>query len=230
MPRNVYRTIFTKPLLVLFIFVLLMGLPSARSRVLELLSPTVSAASTFTVNSTGDGADHNLADGICNDGTGACTLRAAIQEANSLAGDDTITFSLPPSSTITLNTVLPDITGNVTITGPGSNLLTVMRSIAGGTPDFRVFFANNVTTNISGLTVTNGRTPVGLPGATFGGQGGNGGGILNLGSMTLTDMVITGNFTGNGGNATEPGSTFGGPAGFGGGISALHADYGEWSS
>ncbi|HEX3559671.1 MAG TPA: hypothetical protein VHU19_10715, partial [Pyrinomonadaceae bacterium] len=31
---------------------------------------------TFTVNSTGDGADNNPGDDTCNDGTGNCTLRA----------------------------------------------------------------------------------------------------------------------------------------------------------
>ena len=42
-------------------------------------------AAIFTVNSTADAPDA-LLDGTCDDGTGACTLRAAIQEANWLAG------------------------------------------------------------------------------------------------------------------------------------------------
>ena len=52
------------------------------------------ALATLSVNSTGDPSDANAGNGICADSTGACTLRAAIQEANALAGADTITFSI----------------------------------------------------------------------------------------------------------------------------------------
>ncbi len=40
----------------------------------------------FTVTSTADVVDANLGDGICDDGSGNCTLRAAIQESNALGG------------------------------------------------------------------------------------------------------------------------------------------------
>src|SRR6267142_554050 len=55
-------------------------------------------AATFLVNTLADTADTNIGDGHCdtdaNLGNGdQCTLRAAIQEANALAGDDTINFS-----------------------------------------------------------------------------------------------------------------------------------------
>ncbi len=50
---------------------------------------------TFTVNSTGDGGDTNLGDGVCNDGTGKCTLRAAIDQANHDPGHDIILFDAP---------------------------------------------------------------------------------------------------------------------------------------
>ncbi|NQV15850.1 CSLREA domain-containing protein [bacterium] len=49
----------------------------------------------FTVNSTGDDGDVNWGDGICDDGTGDCTLRAAIEEANMHPGYDKIVFELP---------------------------------------------------------------------------------------------------------------------------------------
>src|SRR5262245_13896892 len=51
------------------------------------------AAAPFTVDSTADAGDANTADGVCNDGTGACTLRAAIDQANASTGADVI--SLP---------------------------------------------------------------------------------------------------------------------------------------
>jgi CSLREA domain-containing protein len=49
------------------------------------------SAATFTVNSTGDQSDANPGDGACAiTGSSDCTLRAAIDEANALSGDDTI--------------------------------------------------------------------------------------------------------------------------------------------
>ncbi len=75
-------------------------------------------AATFVVNSTGDGADSDTADGICNDGSGNCTLRAAIQQANASAGADIIQFSIASGEqTILPATALPAITGVVTIDG-----------------------------------------------------------------------------------------------------------------
>jgi CSLREA domain-containing protein len=74
--------------------------------------------STFVVNSTADTADASAGNGVCDDGTGACTLRAAIQEANALSGADVITFSLGSGTpTISPATPLPDITGTVSIQG-----------------------------------------------------------------------------------------------------------------
>lgn len=61
-----------------------------------LLSP-VQAQATFTVNTTGDGFDANVGNGICatNAPIATCTLRAAIEEANfSAATRDTIRFSV----------------------------------------------------------------------------------------------------------------------------------------
>ncbi|MBA7659247.1 hypothetical protein ES703_67221 [subsurface metagenome] len=58
--------------------------------------------STFTVNSTDDATDVNPGDGVAETapGNGICTLRAAIQEANALAGPDTINL---PANTYTLS-------------------------------------------------------------------------------------------------------------------------------
>ena len=51
------------------------------------------AFAAFVVNSRADTSDANPGDGVCADGAGACTLRAAIEEANARAGADTITFA-----------------------------------------------------------------------------------------------------------------------------------------
>src|SRR3954453_17360150 len=86
-----------------------------------LVLPAVSArrvdAATIVVNSTLDGPDLLLADGVCDAGAGVCTLRAAIQQANFNLGADTINFNIVPSGvqTIAPATALPDITDGVTI-------------------------------------------------------------------------------------------------------------------
>lgn len=137
----------------------------------------------------------NLAD------NGAGSLRQALLDANSMAGADTITFSV--NGTINLEGSLPSINDNVMINGPGANLLTVRRNI-GGT--YRIFTVNaGVTATISGLTLTNGLQD-------------NGGGILNTGTLTVNNCVITGNTAPDGGGGifnrgtlTMNGCTISGP-------------------
>lgn len=74
---------------------------------------------TFTVNSVGDGSDSNLADGLCDDGTGACTLRAAIEQANNSPALDNIHFALPGPApqAIFPTALLPSVTAPVIIDG-----------------------------------------------------------------------------------------------------------------
>jgi Calx-beta domain/Domain of unknown function (DUF4214) len=91
-----------------------LSLPQIRG----LLQPTAVAATTFTVNSVSDGADSNTADGVCNDGSGNCTLRAALEQANATAGTDTINFSIGTGvKTIIVPSDLPLITDAVIIDG-----------------------------------------------------------------------------------------------------------------
>src|SRR5256885_5141951 len=52
-------------------------------------------AVTFVVNTTADTADAVPGDGICADSGNACSLRAPVQEANALAGPDTIQLGAP---------------------------------------------------------------------------------------------------------------------------------------
>ena len=52
-------------------------------------------AANFIVDNTGDTADALPGDGLCDDGGGNCTLRAAIEEANALNGPDIIAFNIP---------------------------------------------------------------------------------------------------------------------------------------
>ena len=127
--------------------------PSLRRRIrtplvglLFSLLATISAnAATITVTSTAD------AGGTC---PGAnCTLRQAIATASP---GDTINFAAG-ITTVTLTSAELLINKNLTISGPGANLLTVQRSTAGGTPNFRIFnIAGNFNVTFSGLTIANG--------------------------------------------------------------------------
>ncbi len=77
------------------------------------LPQTVLAASTFTVNDNRDLGDTNLLDPTCDVAPGTegsqCTLRAALQQANSTGGTTTITFS--EAMTISPATPLPVVSG-----------------------------------------------------------------------------------------------------------------------
>src|SRR5437773_5444217 len=53
-------------------------------------------AVTFFVNTTADTADALPGDGICADSGGACSLRAAVQEANAPPGPDPTVLSAAP--------------------------------------------------------------------------------------------------------------------------------------
>jgi CSLREA domain-containing protein len=136
-------------------------------------------AANVTVNSLAD------AGGSC---PGICTLRQAIITAGS---GDTITFSLPAGSTITLTTAELLINKSVTISGPGASQLTVQRNTATGANRFRIFdIVSGVTVTMSGLTVSNG---------VLNGTANNheGGGIFNAGTLTVANSTISGN-TGTG--------------------------------
>ncbi len=74
----------------------------------------------FVVNSSGDAGDSSPGDGFCRTGSSLtnCTLRAALQEANALAGTQTINFNLPAGSDFIYPIIgLPEITDAVIIDG-----------------------------------------------------------------------------------------------------------------
>jgi CSLREA domain-containing protein len=89
----------------------------------------------ITVNSSADADDSAPGDGYCRTGTSLteCTLRAAMEEANALAGSQTILFDLPAGDTVIYPvTALPEITEAVNIDG------TSQPSFDGGKPVVRV--------------------------------------------------------------------------------------------
>ncbi len=121
--------------------------------------------------------------------SGAGSLRQAILAANSSTSlvNPTITFTgAALTGTINLESALPDLARNMIIDGPGAVNLTVQRS---GSGNYRIFTVQNgVTTTIQDLTIANGSV-----------SGGNGGGILNNGNLTLQNSRVSGNTAALGG-------------------------------
>ncbi|MDQ5836006.1 MAG: VCBS repeat-containing protein, partial [Acidobacteriota bacterium] len=158
------------------------------------------ASSNFVVNSTGDGADNSPGDGFCNDGTGNCTLRAAIMESNAHAGTDSISFSIAGAGVHTISpaSALPAITAAATIDGytqPGSSQNTLTN---GDNAVIEIELdGTNAGATASGLVITGGNTTVrglainrfGMGGTTSVTSGGTG--IeLNSGGNTVAGCFV----------------------------------------
>ena len=141
---------------------------------------------TLTVTKT---ADTN--DGSCDPDD--CSLREAIARA-----EDRDTIIIPAGTyTLTLDAEL-GIDKDLTLTGadPGGTIIQassvnpVLSPDDPGVADFRVFNITGGTVAISGLTIRHGKTS------------GDGGGMLNSGTLTLTNSTVSGN------TATEAGGIY----------------------
>src|SRR5215831_10927273 len=148
----------------------------------QAITPLVT---TFTVNSTSDPGGAFVS---CTAPGGECTLRAAINAANSTAGDDIINFEFSPLDfgcsagrcTINLTSPLPDLSTNINIIGPGADQLTVRRNTGG---NYRIFNVTAGTVTFSGLTIRDGLL-----------TSSGGGGISNVqGIVFINNCVVVSN-------------------------------------
>ena len=149
---------------------------------------------TFVVNTTNDTADAAAGDGVCLDGAGACSLRAAISEANALAGPDIITL---PAGTYTATLVAAnedvnaggdfDITSAITINGAGSGTTIIQANAAPNTATEKVIHivtASAPAVAINDVTIRHGNSTVNTVG----------GGVRLTAAgavVNLTNVVIT---------------------------------------
>ncbi len=178
-------------------------------------------AGTITVGSTSNAA-----------GAAGCTLRDAIASANAGADQGTCTgatvepntigFDLPAGSIIELNAagssgVLPEITSDLTIDGPGRGALTVGSATAASVP-FQIFRINGATVTISGLTARG----MGLAIGAHQTEAAIAASATTPG-LTLHDVAVTGNTKSNSGSgvAYAAGVYF---AGTGGVLAIDHTD------
>lgn len=167
-----------------------------------------SQALVFDVTSTDDNPDATI-DGTCADAEGACTLRAAVQEANANVDPTPDEINLPAGKYV-LKETGPDedaaATGDldlidpVNITGAGADL-----TIVQGKKD-RVFEVPvGGTAVITDLTVTKGS--LGTSKRVKNGEIFEGGGISNKGSLTLERVIVAKNKSADDGGGVS--NTFG---------------------
>lgn len=166
---------------------------------LQVLLPVGSGgAATFTVNSGFDVQDLEPGNGLCvaylviiiPAVLPYCTLRGAIEEANALAGEDTILLgsgtyrlSLTGRDEDQAGSGDLDITDSVHIIGAGADKTFI--DAAGLDRVFDIFGPDTVV-SLSGLSIINGKLPAD-------GLMHRGGGLRNQGRLVINDVVISGN-------------------------------------
>lgn len=167
--------------------------------VFALPTAQVAHAASFTVNTTADTDDSNKGNGVCADSTGACSLRAAISEANALVGADTITI---PAGVYTL--ALPgageqfnvtgdlDIrNGNLSLVGASAATTIIQAGTTGGSSgngiDRVLEVIGGVTVNISGVTLRHGQSGSGAAGAGLS--------VSSGGTVILDECIIADNYS-----------------------------------
>lgn len=148
----------------------------ASALLLALTSGTGSATTTLTVDSLADGVA--TASDCTTPVTDSCSLRDAIAAA---ADGDVIVFEAGLAGTMTLTNGQLAIAVGVTITGTGSDQVTI--DADGNSRVFRLeATAGDVT--MTGVTITGGVEPLHYGGGIY---------VHNSGSLDLLDVVITGN-------------------------------------
>lgn len=161
---------------------------------LLLFAVTWSFAATFVVTKTSDSND-----GVCDTD---CSFREAVAAANSAATDDTVefdavVFATPQTVLITLGEVVIANNGTLTINGTGAAKITF-----DGNGTSRIISTGaNVVATINDATFTHGTGTGAL-------NTGRGGAIYNVGgTLTLNNLVITGNTANNGGGLNNAASS-----------------------
>jgi CSLREA domain-containing protein len=164
-----------------------------------LAVPALANAESFQVNSTADETDAVPGDEFCLTASGKCTLRAAIEEANSTAGEDRVSFEREEvfdgqiTGTISLGTALPPIVHPIGIEGECviDNLLRPCVGVDGPGTSEPALTIEGAEAEIFGLAITGAETGIEVVGSPRlrvlsnwlgvrldGSPGGNGTGIL----------------------------------------------------
>jgi hypothetical protein len=174
-------------------------------RLLPLLLTALALFSLTSAQAHGTNWVTTLAD------SGAGSLRQVLLSA---IDGDTVAFAT--NGTITLTSGELVITNNLSISGPSATNLAIS-----GNNSSRVFniASSNVVVTMDDMTICNGKAANGINAPLYGspGSGSDGGGIYNLGNLTLKRCILKNNTAGAGGTGYELGGD-GGDGGTGGAV------------
>ncbi len=143
-----------------------------------LVAPSAATAATFTVDTAKDLPDAVPGDGLCASESGACSLRAAFQEANALAGADVIDL---PRGRYRLTEGELAISEDLEVNGVSPR----RTAIQGRRRHRLIAVAPGVSASLSNLTLR-------------GGGAADGAGIYNQGELALQSLVISRNVVDDG--------------------------------
>jgi CSLREA domain-containing protein len=168
--------------------------------VCALSGPATASAESFEVNSVADETEASLGDFVCQTAAGKCTLRAAIEEANSSVGEfdvvgfDEALFNGQVAGTIALGSELPAIVDPIGIEGECVPVNDLQPCVGVAGPDAShpaLSVKNTEEVEIDGLAISGAKTGVEVIGTTKfkalndwfgvrldGSAGGNGTGVL----------------------------------------------------
>jgi predicted outer membrane repeat protein len=157
-----------------------------------LTSSTASANAALVVSTLAD--------------SGVGSLRQAMLDANSAAGVDTITFTAGLTGTIDVQSDLPVLDEGIDLQGPGASVITIdggWTAAGGDSAGHALFVLDDIdvsegASTISGVTITGGNSS---------NNPDNSGGAIQKyygdADLTITDVVLTGNFADEDGGAVS---------------------------
>ena len=164
-----------------------------------LLFPATAVAAEFVVDTSLDEVDALPGDGVCASFSGACTLRAAVMEANALPGSDFVRVTTDVDLTIPANPLYDeeyddrisdlDITDDLIIAGDDEYLPIIRNSAPIFSGDRRIFHVvSPVHVEMTSLIIERGDVPTGLI------SGAGGAAIRNdEGIVSLFGLILRGN-------------------------------------
>lgn len=167
---------------------------------------TFRTAVGYLVNDVSDLADVTPGDGICRASNSQCTLRAAIEEANTQGGVTPRVIAIPDGTYTLDGTAALDITSNIEIAGESMESTVIDGGGILNTPNsseriFNFSVAQPVEFKLSKVTLTKAYPP-----DTQGGAGiyaATAGGTLVVTDVKMVDMAVTGSAFQHGGGAIQ---------------------------
>lgn len=170
----------------IIIFIYIFGM------VFHLCTTAIVQADIFKVDTFLDESDDNPADGVCQTTSGTCSLRAAVEQANALAGYDYIKL---PEGTYALNLGHLIANDDITIFGAGADITIITKN---GIEDVGAIYLDGSMLKLGFVTITE------VTGDSGGGIYNNGGNLIILNSKIMDNHAILdgGAIFNEGGNLT----------------------------